>query len=353
TPLPFINPKEDECVEETLTDLYLSEYTIKVPPPPVQRYKPPSQREYVVHQRDPLHPNIPYPSRMLKQKQKEKDEKKLGLPELISTRMTLELANRVICTPAGIARDVFVPVSKFTFPADFVIIDYENDPKVPLILGRPFLHTARTLIDVYEKEMILRDGDERLTLNMRHDTSSYSNKPKKESINMINICDNSNDVFNHDQVLKPLFPSPIPIEDSDSFLEKSDTSLSLPGYETFINHTEETNSGSTTTHADYSLPTGIFRILESPINGSSKIPKDPFKCFKVLFGRRCLIPRTPAYSKHQVGSAGSKVDSAELASLDDDASELDSATRLDVNMEIVMLKMMVNDLEKVHLDQWR
>nr|GFD06691.1 hypothetical protein [Tanacetum cinerariifolium] len=62
------------------------------------------------------------------------------------------------------------------------------------------------------------------------------------------------DVFDHDQVLKPLFPSHIPIEDSDSLLEKSDTSLSLPEYETFIDHTEETNSGSTNTHADYSLP---------------------------------------------------------------------------------------------------
>ncbi|GJV86486.1 reverse transcriptase domain-containing protein [Tanacetum coccineum] len=57
--------------------------------------------------------------------------KKLGLPELISTRMTLELANREICTPVGIARDVFVPVGKFTFPADFVIVDYESDPRVP------------------------------------------------------------------------------------------------------------------------------------------------------------------------------------------------------------------------------
>ncbi|GKG40553.1 reverse transcriptase domain-containing protein, partial [Tanacetum coccineum] len=64
---------------------------------------------------------------------------KLGLPELISTRMTLELANRAICTPAGIARDIFVPVGKFAFPSDFVIVDYESDPRVPLILGRPFL----------------------------------------------------------------------------------------------------------------------------------------------------------------------------------------------------------------------
>nr|GEZ84889.1 reverse transcriptase domain-containing protein [Tanacetum cinerariifolium] len=65
--------------------------------------------------------------------------KKLGLPELISTRMTLELANQAVCTPAGVARDVFVPVGKFTFPVDFVIVDYESDPRVPFILGRPFL----------------------------------------------------------------------------------------------------------------------------------------------------------------------------------------------------------------------
>nr|GEV69949.1 reverse transcriptase domain-containing protein [Tanacetum cinerariifolium] len=117
--------------------------------------------------------------------------KKLGLPELIPTRMTLELANRAICTPAGIARDVFIPVGKFTFLTDFVIVDYESDPRVPLILGRPFLRTARALIDVHGEEMILRDGDERLTLNMRHDTSSYSNQPQKESINLINVFNNS------------------------------------------------------------------------------------------------------------------------------------------------------------------
>nr|GEV40977.1 hypothetical protein [Tanacetum cinerariifolium] len=203
-PSPFINPEVDERVEETLTDQDLAEYTIKVPPPLVQKSKPPSQRDFVVHQRDPLHQNIPYPSRMLNElKCKALVDlgasinlmplsvwKKLGLPELISTRMTLELANRAICTSAGIARDVFVPVGKFTFPADFVIVDYESDPIVPLILGRPFLRTARALIDVHGEEIILQDGDERLTLNIRHDTSSYSNQPQKESINLINVFNN-------------------------------------------------------------------------------------------------------------------------------------------------------------------
>nr|GEZ07200.1 reverse transcriptase domain-containing protein [Tanacetum cinerariifolium] len=59
----------------------------------------------------------------------------------------------------------------------------------------PFLRTARALIDVHGEEMILRDGDERLILNMRHDTSSYSNQPQKESINMINDFNYSNDDF--------------------------------------------------------------------------------------------------------------------------------------------------------------
>nr|GFB59487.1 reverse transcriptase domain-containing protein [Tanacetum cinerariifolium] len=77
--------------------------------------------------------------------------------------MTLELANCAICTPEGIARDVFVPVGKFTFPANFVVVDYESDPRVPLILGRPFLRTAGALIDVHGEEMILHDGDESTT----------------------------------------------------------------------------------------------------------------------------------------------------------------------------------------------
>nr|GEX21577.1 reverse transcriptase domain-containing protein [Tanacetum cinerariifolium] len=109
--------------------------------------------------------------------------------------MTLELTNRAICTPDGIARDVFVLVGKFTFPADFVVVDYESDPKVPLILGRPFLRTARALIDFHGEEMILHDGDERLTSNMKHDTASYSNHPHRELANLINIFNISSEDY--------------------------------------------------------------------------------------------------------------------------------------------------------------
>nr|GEW78640.1 reverse transcriptase domain-containing protein [Tanacetum cinerariifolium] len=187
TPPKSVNPEEDECVEETYTDPDLAEYIIKVPHPPLPEKLG-----------DPGKFLIPCGFSELKCKALAdlgasinlmplSVWKKLGLPELIPTRMTLELANRAICTPDEIARDVFVPVGKFTFPADFVVVDYENDHRVPLILRRPFLRTARALIDVHGEEMILRDGDERLTLNMKHDTASYSNHPHRESVNLINI----------------------------------------------------------------------------------------------------------------------------------------------------------------------
>ncbi|GKE99380.1 reverse transcriptase domain-containing protein [Tanacetum coccineum] len=148
--------------------------------------------------------------------------KELGLPELISTQMTLELANCDICAPKGIARDVFVPVGKFTFPANFVIVYYESDPRVPLILGRPFLQTAHALIDVHGEEMILRDDNERLILNMRNNTSSYSNKPHQESINMIDIYNVS-----HEEILKDLFATNHPSGNPTSYLT-SHTDLTSP-----------------------------------------------------------------------------------------------------------------------------
>ncbi|GJV49685.1 hypothetical protein Tco_1439897 [Tanacetum coccineum] len=66
----------------------------------------------------------------------ENPEPILSLPELTPTCMTLELADRSITEPIGIAEDVFVNVGKFQFPADFVVVDFEPDPRVPLILGR-------------------------------------------------------------------------------------------------------------------------------------------------------------------------------------------------------------------------
>ncbi|GJW22874.1 hypothetical protein Tco_0033496 [Tanacetum coccineum] len=261
---------EDERVEETLTDPEHGEYTIKVPPPQVQKAKPPSQRNFMIHQRDHRYPHIPYPSRMNQEKQKEKDEVQIHkfwrmfkqlhinislahalilipkyqkmLKSLLSNKEKLiELVNTPLnenCSAVilkklpeklgdpgkflipcgfselkckaladlGIARDVFVPVGKFTL----------------------FLRTARALIDVHGEEMILRDGNERLILNMRNDTSSYSNEPHQESINMIDVYNVSHEEYRED-LFATNHPSgnPTPILEPETKSSSSPTLISL------------------------------------------------------------------------------------------------------------------------------
>ncbi|GKD18822.1 reverse transcriptase domain-containing protein [Tanacetum coccineum] len=115
--------------------------------------------------------------------------KKLSLPELTDTCMTLELADRSVVKPTGLAEDVFAKVGKFYFPVDFVIVDYNVDPRGPLILGRPFLRTAHALIDVY-------------------DNSKSGNHTS-------------------DSTISSAFPSFTPFRDSDFLLEEMDDFLSL------------------------------------------------------------------------------------------------------------------------------
>ncbi|GJU92635.1 reverse transcriptase domain-containing protein [Tanacetum coccineum] len=113
--------------------------------------------------------------------------KKLSLPELTPTRMTLELADRSITYPKGLAEDVFVKVGKFRFPTDFVVVDFKADPRVPLILGRSFLRTGRALIDVYGEEITLWVDNEAVTFNLDQ-TTRYSSTNDK-SVNRIDIID--------------------------------------------------------------------------------------------------------------------------------------------------------------------
>nr|GFC71368.1 reverse transcriptase domain-containing protein [Tanacetum cinerariifolium] len=90
----------------------------------------------------------------------------LSLPKLTPTCMTLELTDRSVSKPIGIAKDVSVKVGVFYFPADFVVIDFEPDPRVPLILRRCFLKTVRALINVHKGELTLRIRNEAITYNL-------------------------------------------------------------------------------------------------------------------------------------------------------------------------------------------
>nr|GEW54338.1 reverse transcriptase domain-containing protein [Tanacetum cinerariifolium] len=123
--------------------------------------------------------------------------KKLSLPELTPTRITLELADRSITRPKGVAEDVFVKMGKFHFPTDFVVVDFEADPRVPLVLRRSFLRTVRALIDVYGEKITLRVNDEAVTFNLNQ-TTRYSSTYDDLSVNRIDIIDVAREEYGHE-----------------------------------------------------------------------------------------------------------------------------------------------------------
>ena len=86
--------------------------------------------------------------------------RKLGLGEAKPINIRLQLADGTVKEPKGIVEDVLVRAGKFIFPVDFVVLDFEEDEDVPLILGMPFLYTAKAIIDVYDGTLTLRVGEE-------------------------------------------------------------------------------------------------------------------------------------------------------------------------------------------------
>ncbi|GJT51733.1 reverse transcriptase domain-containing protein [Tanacetum coccineum] len=96
---------------------------------------------------------------------------KLSLLELTPTQMILELADRSTTSPSGIAEDVFIKVEKFHFLADFVVVDYVVDPRVPLILERPFLRMTRALIDVYDTPTMMESVNRSMSFKVSCESS--------------------------------------------------------------------------------------------------------------------------------------------------------------------------------------
>nr|GEY26377.1 reverse transcriptase domain-containing protein [Tanacetum cinerariifolium] len=167
--------------------------------------------------------------------------KKLRLPTLNDTKMVLELADRTISKPTGVAENVFVKVGKFYFPADIVVLDFVAEPRVPLILGRPFLSTAHALIDVYEGEIILRQYDQSLTLK-RGDTPSISYN-NFESLNKVDLIDATCEEYSqevlgfadvvsdevstsyYEPIISNSSPTLTPFNESDFYLEEIENCL--------------------------------------------------------------------------------------------------------------------------------
>ncbi|GJT73782.1 reverse transcriptase domain-containing protein [Tanacetum coccineum] len=174
--------------------------------------------------------------------------KKLSLPELTPTQIILELAYRSTTSPSGIAEDVFVNVGKFNFLANFIVVDYVVDPRVPLILGRPFLRTTRALIDVYGEELTLQDDDEAITFKYAQEVLGLSDSSKS-----------GNPTPSLDPILSTSFPSLTPFEGGDFILEEIKACLTNGSIPPGIND------------ADFD-PEGDLHLLEKLLNNDSSSP---------------------------------------------------------------------------------
>nr|GFC84498.1 reverse transcriptase domain-containing protein [Tanacetum cinerariifolium] len=198
--------------------------------------------------------------------------KKLRLPTLNDTKMVLELADRTISKHTGVAENVFVKVGKIYFPVDFVILDFVADPRIHLILGRPFLSTAHALIDVYEGEITLRHDDQSLTLKCGDTHSIFYNN--LESLNKDDLIDATCEEYS--QVVLG-FTDDVPNEVSSPFNEPTVSSslqnltpfnasdfLLLEEADAFIAIDDEPISSNI--DATYYDPEGDILILEALLN---------------------------------------------------------------------------------------
>nr|GFC17298.1 reverse transcriptase domain-containing protein [Tanacetum cinerariifolium] len=123
--------------------------------------------------------------------------KRLSLPDLTPTYMTLELSDCSISRSVGVADDVYVKVGSFYFPADFVVVDFDADPRVPLILERSFFKTKRALIDVFEGDLTLCVGKEAITFNLDQ-TSRYLANYSHMTEKRIDVIDMACEEYSHE-----------------------------------------------------------------------------------------------------------------------------------------------------------
>nr|GEV89726.1 reverse transcriptase domain-containing protein [Tanacetum cinerariifolium] len=203
-------------------------------------------------------PSIPYPSRLHDQK--------------------LQLADRSISRPVGVAEDVFVKVGTFHFLADFVVIDFDADPRVPLILKRSFLKTEIALIDVFEGELTLRVGKEAITFNLDQ-TSRYSanyndmmakridvidmdcEEYSQEVLGFFDVIASGNPTPYYDSIVSTTSPTLTPFENSDFLLEEVDAFLAL-----------EDDPTSPEVDQSYVDTKGDILLLEAFLNDDPSLP---------------------------------------------------------------------------------
>ncbi|GJZ64282.1 reverse transcriptase domain-containing protein [Tanacetum coccineum] len=224
--------------------------------------------------------------------------KDLALPELKPNLHVFSVADRSII-PIGIAKDVRLMVGKFQFPADFVVVDFEPDPRVPLILGRCFLKTSHALIDVYGGEITLRVGKEAITFNLDQ-TSKYTADYDHMTANKIDVIDMACDEYSQEvlgfsnviasgnptpyfePIVSTASPNLTPFGDSDFLLfEEADSFLAL-----------EDDPTSSEVDPTYQDPEGDILILEAILTVNHHRP-----------------PKSEQYMRRKINEAPEKITS--------------------------------------------
>nr|GEZ65205.1 hypothetical protein [Tanacetum cinerariifolium] len=270
-------------------------------------------------------PNLPYPSRLQKEKLREKDDilaakfmkifrdlhfelsfadalihmpkfapmfKKLlnnkdKLIELTKTPLnencSAVLADRTISKPTGVAENVFVKVGKFYFPSDFVILDFVADPRIPLILRRPFLSTAHAIINVFEREIIIRQNQQSLTIQC----SDISSVKKIEQINKIEFInaggidsesEEIEDFLNDDSIQFGVEDCPFNMDKDILFLESLLRDDPIPSHPIIPNQTKlpimETNHSLKMGYEHFNTILLTKDVAESSTKNLTPIPNE-------------------------------------------------------------------------------
>nr|GEW66979.1 reverse transcriptase domain-containing protein [Tanacetum cinerariifolium] len=205
----------------------------------------------------------------------------LSLSKLTPTCMTLELADLSVSKPIGIAKEVSVKVGVFHFPADFVVADFEPDPRVPLILGRCFLKTGRALIDVHKGELTLRIENEAITYNLDQ-TSRYSANYNQMTANKIDVIDIACEEYSQEVIgFSDVTTSGNPTPYDDSIVSTTSPTLTLFGDSDFLLFEEadaflglEDDPNSSKINPFYYDPEGDILLLEAILN-SEPLPPLP------------------------------------------------------------------------------